>query len=86
MNKEHLKIVIAAKKEFKNLKKSNLKSDQLLFDLQDLRDRLRGKYQMKMSHIKKYQDIQSDLNMLIDEIDKYWWNLFTGGRKSRAKV
>lgn len=80
MIKLELNIVNNAKRKFYKLKKSNLSNEQLLDELQDLRDSLRGKYQMTVKRINKYHSIQIELNQLINQIDKYWWNLFTKGK------
>lgn len=79
MEEIHLKVVTNGRNQFNRIKAVNISRKQRLDDLQDLRDMLRYDYQLSKQKQVIYSDIQDKLNNLIDEIDKYWWNLFTKG-------
>lgn len=78
------RILNEARKEFSWIKQATLKDVERLNELQDLRDYLRETYQLSDFKKQKYSMIQQELTGLINEIDRYWWNLFTKGTKANG--
>lgn len=75
-------ILKIAEEKFQEIRTSNLNDREKLNESQRLRDHLRQTYQMTSGRIKYYQSIQVDLNVFINQIDAYWWELFTKGTKA----
>lgn len=69
-----------ARKEFDWIKKAKLTKSEKLNELVDLRNYLKETYQFTEAKRKKFASLQEDITILINEIDKYWWELFTKGK------
>lgn len=70
------RIISEAKKDFEAIVISNLPEQDKLDELVILRNYLKETYILS----GKYEEFQSalrEIDKLINEIDSYWWNLFT---------
>lgn len=76
----NIKVVRECKEEFNWIKNAQINNSDKLNELVDLRNYLKETYQLTEAKRKKYASLQEDITILINEIDKYWWELFTKGK------
>lgn len=74
------RIINEAKKEFEWIKNAKLNESEKLNELVDLRNYLKETFLLMEKVKEDYPNFYKDLTILVSEIDKYWWKMFTGGK------
>ena len=76
----NIKVIRECREEFNWIKNAQFNNAEKLNELVDLRNYLKETYQLSEAKREKYASLQEDITILISEIDKHWWDLFTKGK------
>lgn len=73
-------IISEVKKEFNSIKQSDLSVNEKLNELVNLRNYLKETYIFGRNY-QEYGIFLKQIERLINEIDSYWWMIFTKGEQ-----